>query len=108
MDGKYTYEVTPRPPALGGGWRLQLLEDGEEVGGGVFPLAWADEPQQGVDWWNAMSEETRAFWLGQAKSAVPADAWQAYLTQEAMGDAVEVAEDWLSTRPQTDANPLSR
>ena len=35
----YEYKVTPRPPALGGGWRLQLLENGEEVGGGVFPGA---------------------------------------------------------------------
>lgn len=31
-------EVTPWPAELGGGWRwrLRLLEDGEEVGGGVF------------------------------------------------------------------------
>lgn len=33
----YSYEITPRPDHLGGGWRLRLLEDGEEVGGGVFP-----------------------------------------------------------------------
>lgn len=33
----YSYEISPRPAALGGGWRLRLLEDGEEVGGGVFP-----------------------------------------------------------------------
>ena len=30
-------EISARPPELGGGWRLQLIEDGEEVGGGVFP-----------------------------------------------------------------------
>lgn len=35
----YSYEITPRPVALGGGWRLRLLENGEEVGGGVFPLS---------------------------------------------------------------------
>jgi len=34
----YTYEITPRPAELGGGWRLRLLEDDEEVGGGVFPI----------------------------------------------------------------------
>jgi hypothetical protein len=34
---KYTYDITPRSAELGGGWRLQLLEDGVEVGGGVFP-----------------------------------------------------------------------
>ncbi len=33
----YTYEIIPRPVELGGGWRLRLLEDGVEVGGGVFP-----------------------------------------------------------------------
>jgi len=34
---KHSYEITPRPIELGGGWRLRLLEDGVEVGGGVFP-----------------------------------------------------------------------
>lgn len=33
----YSYEILPRPVELGGGWRLRLLEDGVEVGGGVFP-----------------------------------------------------------------------
>ena len=33
----YTYEILPRPFELGGGWRLRLLEDSGEVGGGVFP-----------------------------------------------------------------------
>lgn len=36
---EYAYEITPRPAELGGGWRLRLFEDGEEAGGGVFPLA---------------------------------------------------------------------
>lgn len=35
----YRYEITPRPADLGGGWRLRLLESGEEVGGGIFPLS---------------------------------------------------------------------
>jgi hypothetical protein len=35
---EYSYKIDPRPANLGGGWRLRLLEDGEEVGGGVFPL----------------------------------------------------------------------
>jgi len=33
----YTYEILPRLAELGGGWRLRLLERGQEVGGGVFP-----------------------------------------------------------------------
>lgn len=38
----YSYEINPRPVELGGGWRLRLLEDGVEVGGGVFPPVTAD------------------------------------------------------------------
>lgn len=34
-----SYEINPRPTELGGGWRLRLLENGDEVGGGVFPLS---------------------------------------------------------------------
>lgn len=34
---KYSYGITPRSTELGGGWRLRLLEDDVEVGGGVFP-----------------------------------------------------------------------
>jgi hypothetical protein len=39
---QYSYEITPRPVELGG-WRLRLLEDGVEVGGGVFPLEGVSE-----------------------------------------------------------------
>lgn len=35
----YTYIITPRAQHLGGGWRLQLLEDQQEAGGGIYPLA---------------------------------------------------------------------
>jgi hypothetical protein len=35
---RFTYSVDPRDEQLGGGWRLKLLENGEEVGGGVFPV----------------------------------------------------------------------
>lgn len=33
----HTFEITPRPLSVGGGWKMQLFEDGQEVGGGVFP-----------------------------------------------------------------------
>lgn len=39
----YSYVIDVRPAELGGGWRLRLLEDGEEVGGGVFP------PVEGIE-----------------------------------------------------------
>lgn len=35
----YRYTIDPRPADLGGGWRLAMFEDGDEVGGGVFPPA---------------------------------------------------------------------
>jgi hypothetical protein len=37
---QYTYQIDPRPADFGGGWQLRLLENGEEVGGGAFPLAY--------------------------------------------------------------------
>jgi hypothetical protein len=40
---KFSYEIIPRPDHLGGGWRLRLLEDGQEIGGGVFP------PVEGIE-----------------------------------------------------------
>ena len=40
---EFSYEITLRPDALGGGWQLRLLENGEETGGGVFP------PVEGIE-----------------------------------------------------------
>lgn len=94
---KYSYEVIPRPMELGGGWRLRMLENGEEVGGGVFPI-FLDDPQAGVAWWNDCSEQERGHWLTVAKSAVPADAWAAYQLAEAHAAAEETAYDWLDSR----------
>jgi hypothetical protein len=98
-----TYEILPRPAALGDGWRLRLLENGDEVGGGVFPLSIGTaDPEDGVTWWNGLGEPERAHWLYIAVSAVPAAAWLAYQRAEAYADAEGEAEAWLSTRPQSD------
>ena len=43
-----TYEIKPRPTRFGGGWILTMLEDGEEMGRGVYPLFRQDRPL-GVD-----------------------------------------------------------
>lgn len=90
---KRTYEINPRPDNLGGGWKLTLIENGEEAGGGVFPLP-DDDPQAGMSWWNSMTEERRAHWLMMAASAMPAAARQAYLLAEAYNDAYEEGESW--------------
>lgn len=37
-----------------------------------------DDEQRGMDWWNALNELEREFWLRVAISARPADAWAAY------------------------------
>lgn len=62
-DYNYSYEINPRPADLGGGWQLRLLEDGEEIGGGVFPpaegiedakvaerVAYGDALREATDW----------------------------------------------------------
>jgi hypothetical protein len=45
LSTTFSYEIDPRLADLGGGWRLRLLEDGVEVGGGVFPPVedWEDD-----------------------------------------------------------------
>jgi len=90
---KRTYEIYPRSADLGGGWKLRLLENGQEAGGGVFPVP-GDDPQQGMTWWNALTEERRAHWMMMAASAMPAAARHAYLLAEAYKDALEEAESW--------------
>lgn len=37
-DSKFSYHINPRSDNVGGGYQLKLLEDGQEVGGGVFPV----------------------------------------------------------------------
>jgi hypothetical protein len=68
----YAYEILPRPDHLGGGWRLRLLEDGQEVGGGVFPV------------------EAAVVGLGMTREEALA---------EAFADAEAEAYEWLDSRP---------
>lgn len=92
----YTYTIEPRPPELGGGVRLRLLEDGEEMGGGVFPVA--VDPLAGIAWWNGASEAERSEWLHEAGSAVPAEAYAAYLIAQAHADADNEGQEWIASR----------
>ena len=94
---KYSYEINLRSVELGGGWRLGLFEDGEEMGGGVFPVV-LDDPQAGMTWWNDCTESARAHWLAVAKSSVAADAYHAHLLAEAYADAEATAYEWLDSR----------
>lgn len=88
------FEIVPRPAGLGGGWKLILLEDGQEAGGGVFPVP-EELPETGMKWWNGITEQERGYWLTRSASAIPADARHAYLLAVAYDDAVSTGEDWV-------------
>lgn len=94
----YSYDIEPRPAHLGGGWRVRFLEDGTEMGGGVFSADADADPQAGIDWWNGLTEDERRAWLAHADSAKPRDAWQAYLQQDAYDEAQNAAMSWLESR----------
>ena len=94
---KYSYQIATRPVELGGGWRLSLLEDGVEIGGGVFPVEQTD-PHQSTTWWSSMTEDERDLWLKEAHSAQPLDAYQAFLVADAYTAAINEAYTWLDTK----------
>jgi len=93
----YTYEINPRSAALGGGWQVRLLDDGEEVGGGVFPVV--VEEVAGIVWWNGLDDAERIRWLKEAEGlSTAASAYAAYLRAQAYIDAEETAIEWLTSR----------
>lgn len=70
------------------------VENGQEVGGGVFPVG-GEDALAGIAWWNGLTEERRAHWLMMAASALPAAARHAYLLAEAYNDALDVGGAWV-------------
>lgn len=52
------------------------------VESGNFKGATADE-LAGVQWWNDLSEDQRAFWLWASESAIPWCAWNAWKRHQA-------------------------
>jgi hypothetical protein len=92
----YSYEIATNPAGLGGGWRLSLLKDGLKVGGEVFPVQ--IDPNQGVTWWNAMTEDERVHWIKVAHSARSVDAYEAFLIADAFTAAMNEACAWIATR----------
>lgn len=95
---KYSYQIEPRSSELGGGWRLRLLEDDTEAGGGIFPVE--VDSDAGIAWWNKCNEQERAHWLMMAASARPAGAYHAYLLAETYADAQSMAYEWLNLRDE--------
>lgn len=82
----YTYEINPRPAALGGGWQVRLLDEGEEVGGGVFPGVRGSGRHRLVER------------IKQCRAGTAANAYVAYLRAQAYSDAEETAAEWLNSR----------
>ena len=92
-----SYEIHPRPAKLGTGWSLKLIENGQEAGGGVFPVE-EENASAGIAWWNRLTEEKRRHWLTMAASAIPAAARHACLLAEAYNQALDEAEAWVGAK----------
>jgi len=92
-----TYEIRPRPATLGTGWTLKLIENGQEAGGGIFPVL-EEDAAAGIAWWNGLTEERRAHWRMMAASATAAAARHAYLLAQAYNDALDEAEAWIGNK----------
>lgn len=96
---EYRYEIEPRPVELGGGYRLRLIEGGDEVGGGVFPADPDADPQAGMQWWNGLDEVERREWMRRAGDTGRAvDAYAQYLSSTAHDEAMAEGESWLASR----------
>ena len=87
------YQISARAIALGGGWKLTLFENGQEVGGGIFPVP-EESPEAGIEWWNSLEGKERGYWMLRAESAKPADVYHAYLLGKAYTEAMKQGESW--------------
>jgi len=96
VDDRYDYEIVPRGPELGGGWRLYLIQNNEEVGGGVFPAE--SHATAAREWWDVLDKNQRMHWT--IKGLEAGNAHLAYLKEEAWHDATQAAGEWLDSRPQ--------
>lgn len=61
---RYDYEIHPRSTQVGGGWQLRLIQDGQEVGGGVFPpVSGIEDQDEALNAAFEDAQETAAVWL---------------------------------------------
>src|SRR5471032_686814 len=95
---RYDFEIVPRKAELGGGWRLYLIEDGKEVGGGVFPAA--PDEAAAAGWWETLGREQRIHWTTRGLADCKGNAYLSYLREDAWHDAAQTAGEWLDSRPQ--------
>ncbi|MCU6501958.1 hypothetical protein LPN04_29620 [Rugamonas sp. A1-17] len=92
----YDYEIIARAEESGDGWLLRLLRNGEEVGGGIFPVQ--QDTQAADKWWNGLDEAARTKWLTRATLPTVAEAYLVHLRDEAWHDAAQTAGEWLDSR----------
>jgi hypothetical protein len=90
-----TYKIQLRPADIGGGWNLKPYEDGQEAGGGAYPVQ-EEDLHAGMEWWNGLPDTQQWHWLMMAASSMPAAARRAYLLAEAYNDAMGEGESWLA------------
>jgi hypothetical protein len=45
----------------------------------------AQDARAGIAWWNHLAPTQRSYWLMRARSAIPADAWEAFKAWDAPG-----------------------
>jgi hypothetical protein len=97
-SARHDYEILPCSAEAGGGWKLRLLTDGVEVGGGVFPVM----IDQGgfLPWWQGQTEMQRAQWLLRTTTGSAAEAYLIHLRDEAWHQAAQTAGEWLDSRPK--------
>jgi hypothetical protein len=94
----YDFDILPRTDEPGGGWTLRLLEDGKEVGGGVFSLV--VDQGAGVVWWNHLTGAERTLWLRRAPMPTALDAYATYRSGAVWRAASDAAGAWLDSRPR--------
>jgi len=80
------------PVELGGGWRVRLLEDSEELDIGVLPVE-IHNADAGMTWRIECTEQERADRLIMATRAMPADAYRSFM----LADADVMAYERLNT-----------
>lgn len=71
--GDCGYEILPRPLDVGGGYRLRLLEKGEEIAGGIYPAREHKTPENSWD-----EADKMAF----SEAEAEAESWLAAMTSD--------------------------
>lgn len=94
------YQISPQPIVLGGGWKVTLLENGQEAKSGVFPIP--EEPLEVImNWWNSLSHQERTKWIAMVDSSNVAQVRYAYLMGQVHSKALQEATDWLKGAPRS-------